>query len=449
MSGKKKAINETTPKTSTKRRRTQDTADDTDHTSKVDISTSSVSANSNDDVSTTTPLTKKSRGRKSTVAQQQEDPTPQISDETPADIETDGKIPDETEQPPSQKLWTLDDFQIGRPLGHGKFGWVYIAREKSTKYVVALKVLFKKQLITAGVEHQLKREVEIQSHLRHPHILRLYGYFYDASRVYLITEFAGKGELYKHLQNMPNHTYPPAKAARFMAQLCSALDYCHAKGVIHRDIKPENLLLDSNENIKIADFGWAVHSRKRRTTLCGTLDYLPPEMVAGEDHDNSVDLWSIGILLYEFLVGHPPFESEDQKTTYKKILSCKVEFPEDIDEDARDLILSVRYSSILSHIQLSLPCLHFYVIPHIRSHSCCNALPSYAPLPQKSFSISLSRSGMTNKFFLEPASSTLHSNDNIQHISNNYRPYFFLILSSSNNYPQIPWKRSILLSSPF
>ncbi|XP_042385768.1 calcium-dependent protein kinase 5-like [Zingiber officinale] len=99
-----------------------------------------------------------------------------------------------------EKRWTLNDFDIGESLGRGKFGHVYLAREKKSNHIVALKVLFKSQLKQSQVEHQLRREVEIQSHLRHPNILRLYGYFYDQTRVYLILEYAAKGELYKELQ---------------------------------------------------------------------------------------------------------------------------------------------------------------------------------------------------------------------------------------------------------
>jgi aurora kinase A len=87
-------------------------------------------------------------------------------------------------------------------------------------------------------------------------------------------------------------------------QLAQALKYCHSKGVIHRDLKPENLLLGFNGQVKISDFGWSVHApSSRRNTLCGTLDYLPPEMIEGKEHDKSVDVWSLGILCYEFLVG--------------------------------------------------------------------------------------------------------------------------------------------------
>lgn len=94
----------------------------------------------------------------------------------------------------------MSDFEVGRPLGKGKFGNVYLAREAKSKYIVALKVLFKSQLIKNNVQHQLRREIEIQAHLKHQNILRLFGYFHDATRIYLILEYAPQGELYKKLQ---------------------------------------------------------------------------------------------------------------------------------------------------------------------------------------------------------------------------------------------------------
>lgn len=120
------------------------------------------------------------------------------------------------------KKWTLNDFEIGRPLGKGKFGNVYLAREKKSKYVVALKVMFKSQLIKNNVQHQLRREIEIQAHLRHPNILRLYGYFYDETRVYLILEFAPRGELYKTLRKC-NHFDDPTAATVCLYHLT---DFC-------------------------------------------------------------------------------------------------------------------------------------------------------------------------------------------------------------------------------
>jgi len=235
--------------------------------------------------------------------------------------------------------WKLDDFDIGRPLGKGKFGNVYLAREKKSKYIVALKVLFKSQLQKAQVEHQLRREIEIQSHLRHPNILRLFGYFYDESRVYLILEYAPRGELYKSLQKQEHGRFAESQAALYISQMADALTYCHSKKVIHRDIKPENLLLDVGGNIKIADFGWSVHApNSRRATMCGTLDYLPPEMIEGSTHDEKVDLWSLGVLTYEFLVGKPPFEAESNNDTYRRITKVDLRFPAHLSTEAKDLI---------------------------------------------------------------------------------------------------------------
>jgi len=237
--------------------------------------------------------------------------------------------------------WRLSDFEVGRGLGRGKFGYVYLAREKKTHYIIALKVLLKKQLNDAGVEHQLRREIEIQSNLRHPNILRFFGYFHDADRVFLMIEYAAKGELYRLLQNKGR--FDEATAARYILSLSRALDYCHSKHIMHRDIKPENILVDACDEVKIADFGWSVHApQNRRGTLCGTLDYLPPEMVNGERHTHAVDLWSIGILLYEFLVGTPPFEAPTHKETYRRIANVDLRFPAHVGPEARDLISRVR-----------------------------------------------------------------------------------------------------------
>ncbi|NXI60844.1 AURKA kinase, partial [Chloroceryle aenea] len=242
-----------------------------------------------------------------------------------------------------KRQWSLDDFEISRPLGKGKFGNVYLAREKQSRFILALKVLFKTQLEEAGVEHQLRREVEIQSHLRHPNILRLYGYFHDVTRVYLILEYAPRGEVYKELQKLTK--FDEQRTATYITELADALSYCHSKSVIHRDIKPENLLLGSNGELKIADFGWSVHApSSRRTTLCGTLDYLPPEMIEGRTHDEKVDIWSLGVLCYEFLVGKPPFEAETYQETYRAIARVEFRFPPFVTEGARDLI-----SKLLKH----------------------------------------------------------------------------------------------------
>ncbi|XP_053974280.1 aurora kinase C-like [Hylaeus volcanicus] len=239
----------------------------------------------------------------------------------------------------NEKKWVLSDFDIGRPLGKGKFGNVYLAREKKSKFIIAMKVLFKAQIQKADVEHQVRREIEIQTHLRHPNILKMYGYFHDDKRVYLILEYAPNGELFKELNAQPEKRFDEVRTATYISQLADALKYCHSKKVIHRDIKPENLLLGIKGELKMADFGWSVHApSSRRNTLCGTLDYLPPEMVVGKTHDHTVDLWGLGVLCYECLVGTPPFLAQTYDETYVKIKKAQYKFPDYVSEGARDLI---------------------------------------------------------------------------------------------------------------
>ncbi|KAM6494061.1 other/AUR protein kinase [Amanita muscaria] len=235
--------------------------------------------------------------------------------------------------------WSLHEFDMGRPLGKGKFGRVYMVRTKSEpRYILALKTLYKSEIVQARVEKQIRREIEIQQNLRHPNVLRLYGYFHDEKRIFLMLEFAGKGELYKQLSKYGS--FSERRSARYIDQMADALMYLHNKHVIHRDIKPENLLLGINGELKIGDFGWSVHAPgNRRKTLCGTLDYLPPEMVEGKEHCEKVDYWALGVLTYEFLIGNPPFEDRNSvNNTYRRIAKVDLRFPAGISSDAKDLV---------------------------------------------------------------------------------------------------------------
>ncbi|KAL3848671.1 hypothetical protein ACJIZ3_010553 [Penstemon smallii] len=276
--------------------------------------------------------------------------------------------PPKPPKPPQEapkKHWTLDDFEIGKPLGKGKFGRVYLAREIKSKYIVALKVIFKKQVEKYKLHHQLRREMEIQTSLRHPNVLRLYGWFHDSERIFFILEYAHGGELYKDLR----------KTGHFSeSQAATALAYCHEKNVIHRDIKPENLLLDHEGRLKIADFGWSVQSKSKRHTMCGTLDYLAPEMVENKAHDYAVDNWTLGILCYEFLYGSPPFEAESQKDTFRRIMKVDLSFPTTpvVSKEAKDLISQLLVKDSSKRLSLEKIMKHPWIVNNADPMGICS-----------------------------------------------------------------------------
>ena len=183
-------------------------------------------------------------------------------------------------------------------------------------------------------------------------------------------EYAARGELYKELQKRKR--FSEKRSATYIASLAKALVYCHKKHVIHRDIKPENLLIGIKGELKIADFGWSVHApNSRRQTLCGTLDYLPPEMVEGRDHDHAVDVWSLGVLAFEFLCGVPPFEAEGHSETYKRILRVDLKFPAHVSQDAQDMIGSLLVKEPRDRLPLSKLLEH----PWIQKNASPNGIP--------------------------------------------------------------------------
>jgi len=267
----------------------------------------------------------------------------------------------------SRDDWSLAKFDIGKPLGKGKFGSVYLARTKKEKYIVAVKILFKSQLVTGGVEAQLRREIEIQSHLRHPHILRLFGWFHDEKKIFLVLEYAAQGELYKEL--MKKGRLSEFRSATIIHEVSDAIKYCHANKIIHRDLKPENVLIGLQGEAKLADFGWSVRTpSRRRETMCGTLDYLPPEMVEQVDYTFTVDNWTIGVLCYELLTGKPPFEHDDKNVTYQRIVNTQFSYPSHVKEGARDLITRLLQYKGANRIPLDQLQRHAWIREHAVPH---------------------------------------------------------------------------------
>jgi serine/threonine protein kinase len=250
--------------------------------------------------------------------------------------------PGEARRPTKKTSFAFEDFELGRELGEGIFGHVYLARTKREQKIVALKVLYKRTLEKELVVEQLKREVEIHSRLKHDNIVRMYSYFHDSDKVYLVLEYCPGGTLYEALRKAPDNRFPEPKAASIIKQLASALAVCHQYQIVHRDIKPENILFGAKGEVKLADFGWAVANRSTgkmsRKTMCGTVDYLAPEMVDGAEYDEKVDAWMMGVLMFEIVVGGSPFKGEAETETWDRIVSVEPDIPVFVSPQAADLL---------------------------------------------------------------------------------------------------------------
>lgn len=216
---------------------------------------------------------------------------------------------------------SLDDFVIGDKIGKGRFGHVFkISRKDNLSKVFALKIMMKEELQQNKIYQQLLKEVEIQKAVKHKNVIRLVGASQDSKRVHLYLEYAENGTLYQFLKRLGK--FPEDISVKYLRQLLNALTYLHAKTIVHRDIKPENLLISANGNLKLADFGWCteIDADVGRMTVCGTPEYLPPEMINHQLYSDAVDSWTCGVLSFEFLSGRSPFVGFSDHETYSNIL---------------------------------------------------------------------------------------------------------------------------------
>lgn len=208
---------------------------------------------------------------------------------------------------------------------------------------MALKVVNKGLLEKFDFFSQMKKELEIQWRLRHPHIIRLHGYFYDEKSIYVVLEYAQYGNLYQRLKK--DKFFAEDKARHIVKQIVSALIYMQERNVIHRDIKPENILIMDLEkmHVKLCDFGWSTHTiDERRMTFCGTVDYVAPELIYQEPYDEKIDVWAVGILAFELLTGAAPFTGQSERDTYSNITNLDLQanevFKERVGPIAKDFI---------------------------------------------------------------------------------------------------------------
>uniref|UniRef100_A0A8C5CYS1 Serine/threonine-protein kinase PLK4 n=1 Tax=Gadus morhua TaxID=8049 RepID=A0A8C5CYS1_GADMO len=234
----------------------------------------------------------------------------------------------------------IEDFTVLTLLGKGSFACVYRAKSKNTGVDVAIKMIDKKAMHKASMVQRVTNEVEIHCRLKHPSILELYNYFEDSNYVYLVLEMCHNGEMGRHLKDR-KAPFSEEEARHFMHQIVKGMLYLHTHGIMHRDLTMSNLLLTSSMNIKIADFGLATQLKlptEKHFTMCGTPNYISPEVATRSAHGLECDVWSLGCMFYAFLTGRPPFDTDTVKHTLSKVVLGEYHMPGHMTPEAQDLI---------------------------------------------------------------------------------------------------------------
>ncbi|KAK8642597.1 hypothetical protein V6N13_011934 [Hibiscus sabdariffa] len=231
-------------------------------------------------------------------------------------------------------------YEIGRTIGEGTFAKVKFAQNTETGESVAMKVLDRSTIIKHKMVDQIKREISIMKLVRHPYVVRLHEVIASRTKIYIILEFITGGELFDKI--IHNGRLSEAEARRYFQQLIDGVEFCHSKGVYHRDLKPENLLLDSQGNLKISDFGLSALPEQGVSllrTTCGTPNYVAPEVLSHKGYDGAVaDIWSCGVILYVLMAGYLPFDELDLTTLYSKVERAEFSCPSWFPVEAKSLI---------------------------------------------------------------------------------------------------------------
>ena len=250
----------------------------------------------------------------------------------------------------------LSDYDMGETLGTGSFGRVKIAKNKKTGEFVAMKIMKKMEILKSKQADHISNEIKILSMIEHPFVITFEGFTQDDRNLYLALELINGGELFTYLRGVGR--FPVDQARIYIAQIICIFEYLHNKDIVYRDLKPETILIHKSGYLKLTDFGFAKIIEDRTYTLCGTPEYLAPEIILNKGHGKPVDWWTCGILLYEMIAGIDPFSDDDPMMVYQKILKGKIKFPSGFDSNAKSLIkhlldadLTKRYGNLKNGVK--------------------------------------------------------------------------------------------------
>lgn len=238
--------------------------------------------------------------------------------------------------PKEPQNYRLEDLDTLSTVGTGTFGRVQLVRDKASSSFFALKVMRIPDVIRLKQQQHVQNEKEVLQEVTHPFLVQLLWTSHDARFLYMLMEFVPGGELFTYLRNRGR--FSGSAGVFYSAEIVCAIEYLHSKSIVYRDLKPENILLDRDGHIKLTDFGFAKKLVDRTWTLCGTPEYLAPEVIQSKGHGTAVDWWALGILIFEMLSGFPPFFDDNPFGIYQKILAGKIDFPRHLDFTVKDLI---------------------------------------------------------------------------------------------------------------
>ncbi|XP_021946970.1 cAMP-dependent protein kinase catalytic subunit PRKX [Folsomia candida] len=230
----------------------------------------------------------------------------------------------------------LDNLELLKTIGTGTFGRVVLVQEKDSLEFSALKILALPDLIRLKQVDHVKNEKNILQAVHHPFIVNMTWHGKDEFNIYMMFDYVCGGELFSYLRSAGK--FPSSTCAFYAAEIVLALEYLHSKSVVYRDLKPENVLIDRDGHLKLTDFGFAKFLKNRTWTLCGTPEYLAPEIIQSKGHNKAVDWWALGVLIYEMHCGYAPFFDDNNFSTYEKILEAKIDWPKWINPVGKDLM---------------------------------------------------------------------------------------------------------------